>query len=445
MTKELDRHLDEAAVARGGLLSRRRLMSGSLALGGAVAAGSLGMIETAQAAPALPGWAKVAGLPVRGYGMPAEQEAHVKRAVLQFYKELAPEYSFSGTPLQHLRGTITPSGLHFEVHHGGRPELDPAAHRLMIHGLVERPLKFDLASLERYPMVSRVHFIECSGNSFFNALFPEPMQAGCDVLHGLVSNSEWSGIPLSILMDEAGVKPDGRWVIATGDDGPSLGRSIPMEKVMGDGMLALYQNGERLRPEQGYPMRLLLPGYEGNMHIKWVTSLWVTDAPAHTKDESGEYTDLRADGKTDQFSFPMDVKSVITHPSATMSMERARAVRDLRSRLVRPGSGRKGGGVGRRRRELGRGRARAADSQPGDDPVHDAVALGRLAGRAAQPGGRRHGRGTADAHGVEAALCAFQLQPQQRDPGVVGQRRRSGRECIHISSCSRSRWSRRRP
>ena len=259
MTKELARQLDDATAARGGLLSRRKLMSGGLALGGAVAAGSLGMIETAQAAPALSDWAKVAGLPVRGYGMPAEQEAHVKRAVLQFYKDLAPEYSFSGTPLQHLRGTITPSGLHFEVHHGGRPELDPAAHRLMIHGLVDRALKFDFASLDRYPMVSRVHFIECSGNSFFNALFPDPMQAGCDVLHGLVSNSEWAGVPLSILMDEAGVKPEGRWLIATGDDGPSLSRSIPMEKVMEDGMLALYQNGERLRPEQGYPMRLQVP------------------------------------------------------------------------------------------------------------------------------------------------------------------------------------------
>ena len=323
MTKELDRRLDDATVAGGGLLSRRQLMSGGLALGGAVAAGNLGMIETAQAAPELPAWAKVAGLPVRGYGMPAEQEAHVKRAVLQFYKDLAPEYSFSGTPLQHLRGTITPNGLHFEVHHGGRPELDPAAHRLMIHGHVERALKFDLASLERYPMISRVHFIECSGNSFFNALFPDPMQAGCDVLHGLVSNSEWSGIPLSILMDEAGVKPEGRWLVATGDDAPNLARSIPMEKVMDDGMLALYQNGERLRPEQGYPMRLLLPGYEGNMHIKWVTSLWVTDAPVHTKDESGEYTDLRADGKTDQFSFPMAIKSVITHPSGTMTMSGA--------------------------------------------------------------------------------------------------------------------------
>ena len=320
MTKELDRQLDDATVAGGGLVSRRKLMSGGLALGGAVAAGSMGMIETAQAAPAVPSWAKVAGLPVRAYGMPAEQEEHVKRVLLHFYKSHAPEYSFSGTPLQHLRGTITPSGLHYEAHHGGRPELDPATHRLMIHGLVERPLKFDFAALDRYPMVTRVHFLECCGNSLFNIVSPEPMQAGCDVLHGLVSNSEWSGIPLSILMDEPGVKPNGRWVVATGDDAPSLGRSIPMEKVMDDAMLALYQNGERLRPEQGYPMRLLLPGYEGNMNIKWLTSLWVTEAPVHTKDEVGEYTDIRADGRTDQFSFPMEVKSLITHPSPTMNM-----------------------------------------------------------------------------------------------------------------------------
>jgi sulfane dehydrogenase subunit SoxC len=312
--------ISAARIAGGGLLSRRRLLSGSLVIGGAAATGTLGIIEETQAAPDIPDWAKIAGEPVRAYGLPAKQEAHVKRALFQIYKELAPGFSFSGTPLQHLRGTITPSGLHFEVHHGGRPDLDSLQHVLMIHGLVERPLKFDLAALERYPMVSRVHFIECAGNSFFNAIMDEPQQAGCDMLHGLVSNSEWTGIPLSILMDEAGVQPEGRWVVAVGNDAPSLARSIPMEKIMTDGMLALYQNGERLRPEQGYPMRLLLPGYEGNMNVKWVTSLWVNDAPPHTKDESGEYTDILSDGKALKFSFGMGVKSVITHPSATMSM-----------------------------------------------------------------------------------------------------------------------------
>lgn len=319
MTQAVAKHLSAARLAGGGLLSRRRLIGEGLAMGGAAAAG-LGLIGNVQAAPAAPEWATIAGEPVREYGLPAKQEAHVKRALIQIYKDLAPGFSFSGTPLQHLRGTITPNGLHFEVHHGGRPELDPAQHVLMIHGLVERPLKFDLAALERYPMVSRVHFIECAGNSFFNAILDEPMQAGCDMLHGLVSNAEWTGIPLSVLMDEAGVKPAGRWAVAVGNDAPSLARSIPMEKIMADGMLALYQNGERLRPEQGYPMRLLLPGFEGNMNVKWVTSLWVTEAPAHTKDESGEYTDMLADGKVLKFSFGMGVKSVITHPSATMRL-----------------------------------------------------------------------------------------------------------------------------
>jgi len=318
MTQSVAERLSAARLAGGGLLSRRRLIGGSLAMGGAAAAA--GLIENVQAAPAVPEWATIAGEPVREYGLPAKQEAHVKRALIQIYKDLAPGFSFSGTPLQHLRGTITPNGLHFEVHHGGRPALDPAQHLLMIHGLVERPLKFDLAALERYPMVSRVHFIECAGNSFFNAIMDEPMQAGCDMLHGLVSNAEWTGIPLSVLMDEAGVKPEGRWAVAVGNDAPSLARSIPMEKIMADGLLALYQNGERLRPEQGYPMRLLLPGYEGNMNVKWVTSLWVTEAPAHTKDESGEYTDMLADGTVLKFSFGMGVKSVITHPSATMSL-----------------------------------------------------------------------------------------------------------------------------
>jgi sulfane dehydrogenase subunit SoxC len=305
-------------VAGGGLLSRRDLLGSSLAIGGSAAAAALSMTGKAQAA--LPEWVTVAGEPVREYGMPAAQEAHVKRALLQFYKELAPSFSFSGTPLQHLRGTITPNGLHFEVHHGGRPELDPAQHRLMIHGLVDRPLKFDLDALERYPMVSDVHFLECSGNSFFNAIMPEPIQAGCDMLHGLLSNAEWTGVPLSTLMDEAGVKSEGRWVVAVGNDAPSLARSIPIEKVMQDGYLALYQNGERLRPEQGYPMRLILPGWEGNMNVKWVTSLWVTDAPVHTKHESGEYTELLADGGAVKFTFGMGVKSVITHPSATLTM-----------------------------------------------------------------------------------------------------------------------------
>ncbi len=320
MQRNAEHRLNDAAVAGGGLLSRRKLLGGGLVAGSAAAAASLGVIDDVQAAPTMGDWLTVEGEPVRGYGTPAKQEEHVKRALIQIWKDLAPGYSFSGTPLQHLRGSVTPNGLHYEVHHGGRPNIDPSQHVLMIHGLVERPLKFDLASLDRYPMVSKFHFLECAGNSFFISLFDEPQQLGCDMLHGLVSNAEWTGIPLSVLMDEAGVKPEGKWVVAVGNDAPNLSRSIPMEKIMDDAMLALYQNGERVRPEQGYPMRLLLPGYEGNMNIKWLTSLWVTSEPPHTKDASGEYTDILADGKVIKFSHTMSVKSVITHPSSTMSM-----------------------------------------------------------------------------------------------------------------------------
>lgn len=320
MASPLKGVLQETRAAGGGLLNRRKLLGAGLALGGGATGIGLGALNQVLATPLPPEWVKTEGLPVREYGLPAAQEAYVKRALIQIYKELAPGFSFSGTPHQHLRGTITPNGLHFEVHHGGRPELDPSQHTLMIHGLVDRPLEFTLESLERYPMETHIHFIECSGNSFFNAIMEEPMQAGCDMLHGLLSNAEWTGIPLRHLMDEAGVKAEGKWVVAVGNDAASLARSIPMEKVMEDGILALYQNGERLRPEQGYPMRLLLPGYEGNMNVKWITSLWVTDAPAHTKHESGEYTELLADGKSVKFTFAMGVKSFITHPSATMTM-----------------------------------------------------------------------------------------------------------------------------
>lgn len=314
------RRLDPFIAAGGGLLSRRSLLGGGLAATAAAAAGHLTLVESVQAAPPAPEWLTTAGLEVRPYGIPDPHESDVRRALIQIYKELAPAYSFSGTPLHRLRGTVTPSGLHFEVHHGGRPEIDPATHRLMIHGLVERPLVFDLAALERYPMISRIHFLECAGNSFFNAVSESAPSLGCDMLHGLVSSSEWTGIPLRLLLDEARIAPEARWVVAIGNDAPGLARSIPLEKALGDAMLALYQNGERIRPEQGYPMRLLLPGYEGNMNVKWLTGLQVVSGPAHTKDESGEYTDLLPDGKALQFSFTMGVKSVITHPSGTMSL-----------------------------------------------------------------------------------------------------------------------------
>lgn len=243
----------------------------------------------------------------------------MKRGVFQPFGAVAPGTGASFTPLQSLDGTITPNGLHFERHHNGVPDIDPAQHRLLIHGLVKRPLFFSVDALLRYPMVSRICFIECGGNSFRNTL-PEPAQVPCGMIHGLLSCSEWVGVPLATLLAEAGVDTKGKWILAEGADSATMSRSIPMEKVLDDALIALYQNGETIRPEQGYPMRLLLPAWLGNMNVKWLRRVKVTDGPTHTRDETSHYTDLKPDGKARQFTYVMEVKSVITHPSGGMTM-----------------------------------------------------------------------------------------------------------------------------
>lgn len=190
----------------------------------------------------------------------------------------------------------------------------------MIHGLVERPLIFDLESLSRYPLVSKIRFVECSGNSGANNS-ARPPQLTAGGIHGLVSCSDWTGIPLNVLLDEAGIQPEGKWVVAEGADAAAMTRSIPVEKAMDDAIIALYQNGERLRPSNGYPMRLLLPGWEGNTCVKWLRRLQVASIPAMAKDETSKYSDLGKDGKASLFTFPMGVKSVITAPSGQSTMQ----------------------------------------------------------------------------------------------------------------------------
>jgi sulfane dehydrogenase subunit SoxC len=170
-------------------------------------------------------------------------------------------------------------------------------------------------------MISRTHFIECAGNSGANAR-PKPVQGTAGALHGLASTSEWTGIPLSLLLNEAGMEPDARWILAEGADAAVMSRSVPLSKAMDDAMVALYQNGERVRPEQGYPMRLLLPGWEGNMNVKWLRRIKVTDGPTHTKDETSKYSDLQPDGKARQFTFELGVKSIITFPSFGHKLDR---------------------------------------------------------------------------------------------------------------------------
>jgi sulfane dehydrogenase subunit SoxC len=263
--------------------------------------------------PAVAAWMKVPGSGMSQYGAPAKYESKVTRTLIRSQ----PGTTGSGasrTPLESLEGTITPSGLHFERHHSGVPDIDPHEHRLLIHGMVKRPLVFTVDALMRYPRVSRIHFLECSGNSA--VLYqPTPADLTAGQIHGMVSCSEWTGVPLRLLLAEAGVDPSAPWIIAEGGDSAAMARSVPMAKAMDDAMLALFQNGERLRPENGYPVRLFLPGWEGNMNVKWLRRLKVARAPVMAKDETSRYTDLQRDGKSLMFTFPMDVKSVITHPS----------------------------------------------------------------------------------------------------------------------------------
>jgi sulfane dehydrogenase subunit SoxC len=293
--------------AGNGLLSRRELLK-------AGAATMTLLLSAAQAEAARPSSAALPGAAMSEYGQPSAFESSVKRTAIRS----APGTTGSGvsrTPLESLQGTITPNGLFFERHHSGVPQIDPDSHSLMIHGLVENPVQFTLDALHRYPMISRSLFLECSGNS--GALIaPSPTQQTCGEIHGLISASEWTGIPLSLLLEEAGVEPQkAGWVIAEGADAAMLARSIPIDKALDDALLVLYQNGEKLRPENGYPLRLLLPGWEGNMSVKWLRRLELTNQPAMTREETSKYTDLQRDGSAAMFTFPMDVKSVITSPS----------------------------------------------------------------------------------------------------------------------------------
>ena len=223
------------------------------------------------------------------------------------------------TPLQDLVGTITPADLHFERHHAGVPAIDPASHTLLIHGLVERPMEFTVGDIKRFPQATRVHFIECSGNgepAWRTGIFGNPNPGLTpQMVAGLVGNSEWTGVPLRVLFDEVGVKRGASWFLAEGGDACLLARSIPMEKAFDDAMVVWAQNGEPLRPEQGFPLRLLLPGWEGSTNVKWLRRLEVGTRPWMTRWETATYTDPLANGTARQFAFVMDAKSIITSPA----------------------------------------------------------------------------------------------------------------------------------
>jgi sulfane dehydrogenase subunit SoxC len=296
----------------GPRLSRRAWLTTA---SGLVAAGLLrtqsDAIRLAAQVPAgLPDPTKVPGHSITEVGQraPGEQLTRLVRS-----QELS---SSSRTPLQDLHGIITPSDLHFERHHGGVPNIVAENHQLLIHGMVDRPMVFEMADLKRYPSVSRIYFLECSGNGggAYNR-DNMPTEITAQALDGLLSTSEWTGVPLAWLLREVGVRPGASWLLAEGSDSAVMSRSVPLEKAMDDAILAYGQNGEAIRPEQGYPLRLFLPGWEGNINVKWLRRLEVTDRPTMTRDETSKYTDPLRGGVARQFSFVMDAKSVITFPS----------------------------------------------------------------------------------------------------------------------------------
>src|SRR3954466_5263139 len=285
-------------------VSRRDLLAGAA---GVVALGKTAAMQS-QEAPADP--TKARGKPSRALGQrsPAEKPLRQPRGATS-----------SGTPHQDLYGTITPADLHFERQHGGVPEIDPKSYSLLIHGMVDRPTVFTLADLKRFPAVSRVHFLECSGNFGGRGTATDltPQQ-----IAGLTSTSEWTGVPLATLFREVGASPKATWFLAEGQDAAVLTRSVPVSKAYDDALIAYGQNGEAIRPEQGYPARLFLPGWEGNANVKWLRRIELSDRPFMTREETSKYTEPMADGSARMFSFLMDARSLITYPSYPITLTR---------------------------------------------------------------------------------------------------------------------------
>jgi sulfane dehydrogenase subunit SoxC len=319
MTEPTD--LDDNPVSEIAAPSRRRILrEGGALIGGAVLAGGLAGEAAADASnlpPNAPEWMKTPGDPMGSqlYGTPSPFE---KGVVKNISKNLKQYLSASGrAPLGDLDGIITPNGLFYERHHGGVPTIDPEQHRLMLHGLVDRPLIFTMEDIRRFPSESRIHFIECSGNP----VYTKPYGKTASDIAGLLSCAEWTGVSLKLVLQEAGLQPAAKWIVAEGADSAAMTRSIPIEKCLDDAMLVYSQNGERLRPQQGYPLRLLLPGFEGNMNVKWLRRLKAVTEPVYSREETSKYTDLMPDGTAREFTFYMEAKSIITRPSGGQKLK----------------------------------------------------------------------------------------------------------------------------
>ena len=259
-------------------------------------------------------WSTKLGDPVDKhlYGVPSPYEHNVVRRTHKLLSSGDLYASVAMCPIQDLDGIITPNGLFFCRDHGGTAQIDPNQHRLIIHGLVEKPMVFTMEDLKKLPSESRIHFIECPANG--STEWRAPQFDTLQFMKGMMSCAEWTGVRLKTVLDIVGLKPNAKWMLAEGVDNSHMGRTIPVEKALDDAMLVWAQNGEALRPEQGYPLRLLLPGWEGNLNVKWLGRLEFSDKPWHAKEETSKYTMLLPSGKAVQFFWPIEVNSVITSP-----------------------------------------------------------------------------------------------------------------------------------
>jgi sulfane dehydrogenase subunit SoxC len=303
--------------AKPDALSRRRFLGGAAVAGAGLAGTGLAHAEAGKPDPLITevqDWSRYLGEGVdkRPYGTPSRFEKNVIRRDVSWLTA-SPESSVNFTPLHELDGIITPSGLCFERHHGGIADIDPANHRLMIHGLVDKPLVFTMEDIKRMPRQNRIHFLECAANSGME--WRGAQLNGCQFTHGMVHNVMYTGVPLKVLLAEAGVKANAKWLMLEGADASGMNRSLPLEKALDDTLIAFAMNGEALRPEQGYPLRAVIPGWEGNLWVKWLRRIEVGDQPWQAREETSKYTDLLADGRSRRFTFFMDAKSVVTNPS----------------------------------------------------------------------------------------------------------------------------------
>jgi sulfane dehydrogenase subunit SoxC len=289
--------------------SRRQFLTGGVTLGAALVAGA-GRPIASRAQPVPDDPSKVLGGPLRPYGERSRFEQAVRE---KWLGSMTDARGITFTPLDETLGIITPSALHFENHRGGVPDIDPRKHLLLIHGLVNRPVILTVEEIRRLPSTSRILFLECAGNT--GSEWRKPTGKTVRQTHGTTACSEWTGVPLSLLLREAGVQQGATWIVAEGADATGNERSLPMAKAMDDVMVAYGQNGEALRPENGYPLRLIVPGWEGNVNVKWLRRMKLVDRPYMTRLESTRHAALMPDGKTRQFNFVMEAKSVITFPS----------------------------------------------------------------------------------------------------------------------------------